>query len=86
MRKPQGYLVGTSLDGLVSEADTFTCSHCQKIVIVKPMCDPADMGGRCGMCDSLICQNCVGHECIPWEEKMKQLEASYEARRSYGLI
>lgn len=86
MRNPKGYLVGTGPEGLVSEADTFTCSHCQKIVIVKPMCDPADMGGRCGICDTLICPKCVGQGCAPWEEKMKRMESSYHARRSYGII
>lgn len=85
MRNPQGYLIGIN-QGNVQEADTFTCFHCQKIIIVKPLCDPADMGGRCNICDSLICPKCVGQGCTPWEEKMKKIEASYHARRSYGII
>lgn len=82
MRNPQGYLIATSSDGLV-EHDTFTCCHCQKIVIVKPMCDPADMGGNCNLCNKLICSFCVGKVCTPWEKKMLQQEARQEALRSY---
>ena len=86
MRNPQGYLIGTGPEGLALEADTFTCFHCQKIVTVKPFCDPADMGGNCTICDKLICSKCVGKDCTPWEEQMKRIEASYHARRSYGII
>ena len=85
MRKPGGFLI-TTLDDSTSEADTFTCGHCQKIVVVKPFMDPADMGGRCTCCDALICPDCVGKACDPIEEKLKRWEAQHEARRSYGLV
>jgi len=80
MRRPGGYLLSVDPDaGSPFEADTFTCRHCQKIVLVKPMCDPADMGGRCTVCDGLICKNCVGKGCDPMEKKLQRLEA----RKSY---
>lgn len=88
MRRPGGYLICTSFnDGRVQEADTFSCAHCNRIVVVKPMSPPEDMGGRCGCCDKLICANCVERGvCDPLEEKLKRIEASHDARRSYGMI
>jgi hypothetical protein len=79
MRRPGGYSIIVNPEGPPQEADTFTCRHCQRIVFVKPMCDPADMGGRCTCCNGLICPNCVGLGCDPVEKKLQRLEA----RRSY---
>lgn len=81
MRRPGGYLVGHGPAGVIDEADTFTCSHCQRIVRVKPRCDPADMGGRCGVCDRLICPTCVGRGCTPWEKRMEEMERRERLRR-----
>ena len=82
MRNPGGYSIITDPWAGTKEADTFTCQHCNKVVFVKPMCDPADMGGRCTCCNGLICQNCVGKGCDPMEKKLKRLEAriSYELK------
>ena len=85
MRKPQGYLIGVGPSGVIAEADSFTCSHCSRIVIVRPLDDPANMGGHCRLCDKLICSRCVDAGCTPWEKKMEFMEARHEARRSYGL-
>lgn len=63
-----------SPEGRTIETDAFTCKHCQKIVPIKPMCDPADMGGRCFQCDALICSDCVGKGCMPFEKKLEQME------------
>jgi len=85
MRRPCGYSIITDPEAGVKESDTFTCQHCQKVIFVKPFCDPADMGGRCTCCDGLICPNCVGKGCDPVEEKLKRAEARYDALRSYGI-
>ena len=76
MRNPQGYgiLTDPSLSQPV-EHDTTTCSHCGYVTIVKPLCDPADLGGYCKICDHLICRNCYdkvmkGGGCTPWEKRM----------------
>lgn len=85
MRRPGGYSIITdpALNSPL-EADTFTCAHCNSIVTVKPRCDPAEMGGRCYVCDALVCQDCAQKRvCDPLEEKLKRAEASYHARRSY---
>jgi len=84
MRSPQGYatIVGP---GENKEFDTFTCFHCQQIVTVKPLMDPADLGGLCKVCYRLICPRCVGQSCNPWERQMEIMEAKERAQRSYGL-
>lgn len=56
------------------EQDTFTCGHCQRVVFVQPMMDAASMGGRCTVCDTLICQGCLGKGCEPMEEKLLRME------------
>jgi len=78
MRGLTGYATLTLPDGQRRERDTFTCCHCQRIVHVKPFQREFT---RCGMCDALICQQCVGKECVPFEKKL----AAMEARRSYGV-
>ena len=80
-----GYMLASGPDG-TDEADHFTCFHCQKVVFVKPRCDPADMGGLCRVCDKLICPACVAKmQCDPWEKQMERMEARDAALRSYGV-
>lgn len=84
MRNAQGYAVLTSPDGVV-ERDTFTCGHCQRVKHVAPKQDPADMGGLCKQCMTLICPACVERGiCTPWEKQMAAMEARVDALRSYG--
>lgn len=84
MRKAQGYACITSPDE-TREADTFTCAHCQHVTHVKAGAKPEDLGGLCKQCMGLICSKCVGHVCRPFEKWLELEEASYHARRSYGL-
>jgi hypothetical protein len=43
-----------------------------------------DMGGRCGMCDRLICWRCVKTgKCDPFEEQLKRYEHKHELRKWY---
>lgn len=83
MRGTTGYATlydPTFRGGHPKEADTFTCAHCNTIVHVKPRAPLEDLGGRCTICDSLICSKCVGKQtCDPFEEKLKR----WEARKSY---
>lgn len=74
MRRSSGLLETFSPMGH-QKADTFTCKHCNNIVVVKPFADPADMGGRCTCCDSLICPKCVGKGCDTMEQKLERWEA-----------
>lgn len=86
MLKAGGYACSFDVLGMRQEADTFTCSHCNSVVIVKPKCDPCDLGGLCRLCEKMICPGCVdlGH-CDPFEKKLERVEARYIALRSYGF-
>lgn len=84
MLRPGGYATLTSPDG-VSEADAFTCFHCNAIRHVKARQDPAEIGGICKGCMQLICEKCLGGGCDPFLKKLERWEANYEALRSYGL-
>ena len=82
MRNPQGYAVLTDPGAarLNEERDTFTCAHCRRVVHVRPMCNPEDMGGRCLQCEDghgrgLICKGCVGKPCTPFMRALEKQEA-----------
>jgi hypothetical protein len=71
--------------GRNKELATFTCGHCQNIRHVKPYCDPADLGGLCKICMNVICEQCVGGPCDPFEKKIERMEARGRALRWMGL-
>jgi len=75
MRRPGGYFFTCDETGSERVQDTFTCAHCNRIVAVKPLADPANMGGRCYVCDKLICPLCLGKGCDPLEKKLERIEA-----------
>ena len=80
MRNPGGYAFSFDPGGLRQEADTFTCFHCNKVVVVKPKCNPDDLGGMCRLCVKMICPDCVNEgSCAPFEKKLDRIEK--EARR-----
>jgi hypothetical protein len=86
MRRPGGYAFSFDAGGVRQESDTFTCAHCNRIVIVKPKCDPMDLGGMCRLCDKMLCPACVDlGRCDPLEKKLERAERSYEARKSNGF-
>jgi hypothetical protein len=72
-------------DGRVVEADTCQCSHCGQHFHVKPKQRAEDCGGFCYVCSKPVCARCVGKGCDELERKLEREEASYHARRSYGL-
>jgi hypothetical protein len=67
--------------GEITELPTFTCGHCQNIRRVKPYCDPADLGGLCKICMTVVCECCVGKGCDPFEKKLEREEARGRALR-----
>jgi hypothetical protein len=85
MRNPGGYAIITHPEQRTIEYETITCKHCNSIVKIPPRVDAASIGGRCGVCDGLICPRCLGKGCRPFEEALKRAEARDAARRSYGL-
>lgn len=86
MRRPGGALICTSSDG-ESHTDTFTCGHCNGIVLVDGTARAEDVGGMCRLCMTLTCPACTDKgACDPFEKKLERTEARYHALRSYGLV
>jgi hypothetical protein len=70
----------------VTTTDTFTCGHCNCVVLVPAKADPAAIGGMCHQCMKLICPACVeAAVCTPFEAKLEAIERRADALRSYGL-
>lgn len=82
MRSPGGWLCVAVEDGSVQEHDTYTCAHCNTIVVVQPREVP---GGWCRMCSRMVCDRCADGGCSPFEKKLEAQEARYHALRSYGV-
>ncbi len=85
MKKQGGYslIVNAADSGRNIECDTYTCRHCQRIVMVKPMCDPMDLGRRCGGCDGLLCRRCSALDgCSHIEKRLAQMESRAAALAS----
>lgn len=71
---------------IIKEQDSYTCFHCQRVVMVQPRQKGEDVGGYCGVCKKLICPVCVGKgSCNPWQEQMAKIEARERFLRSAGL-
>lgn len=87
MRGVGGYLIITDPDPqrsrgqqAVQEWDTFTCAHCQRVQQVKPLAKSHESPGRCFACDKLICQQCLGKGCTPFEKKLEEYERRMQFR------
>lgn len=84
MLRPQGYATLIDPDSGMTERDTFTCAHCNMIQHVKPRAHAEDIGGLCKACMGLICATCVGGKCVPYLEKVDQLERAIARGREVG--
>ena len=57
------------------ESASFTCSHCEAIVVLNP--DRSRARGYCRKCDHYVCDGCEaarvlsGGECYPYKAKVK---------------
>jgi hypothetical protein len=81
MRGISGYAIVTGPLG-VKESDTFNCFHCGHVEHVH---FGQRQFTRCGHCSQLICPQCIGKGCKPFEKKLEaQLRAMelYQAARN----
>ena len=85
MRNPGGCALWEG-GGAPIERDTFTCSHCNSIVIVTPKQSPAEAGGFCRMCMKPICGPCADEGCcVPFEKRLEEDERRYRLRQAVGV-
>ena len=89
MLRPGGYALVLDPDakgGVALERDTFSCSHCQRVVFVTPFAAASECGGWCGNCAKPVCGDCADRGvCVPWERVMERIEARDRFLRSAGL-
>jgi hypothetical protein len=83
--KPGG--INTYFDPLFGEVESHssTCHHCQHITdfpSVKRMFDHVDV---CRGCMKLICLECVGKPCRPFEKEAERLEREAELTSKINL-
>jgi hypothetical protein len=75
--KPGG--VGEYFDPLgIREVHASTCAHCQRITEFASMRVMHQHVDICRACMKLICLECAGKPCRPWEKELERQEA--EAR------
>jgi hypothetical protein len=74
VRRPGGYMLVTEPGRGSVERDTFTCRHCNTVVVVSPGQDPSSLGGFCTLCDGHVCPMCAGKACEPFEKKLEAAE------------
>lgn len=76
MRNAQGYGITKEPGKADVEEDSFTCSHCNFVVFVKPKQDPAEMGGFCKLCMKHTCASpkCLS-SCDVFEKKLLRMES-----------
>lgn len=86
MRNAGGYVLVTSPDSRRVEADTFTCIHCNRVVIVPVKASASDMGGWCALCAKPVCKNCAGKACEPFEIKLKRMEDRSRFARQFQEV
>lgn len=80
MRRPGGYARIDDPDGPRQEFDTFTCAHCNRVTHVAARARPEDIGGLCKVCMGLICPRCVGKPCVPFLQRLDEMEAKARFR------
>lgn len=83
MRNPGGYGIITDINGNITEHDTFTCHHCNRMRPLKVGEAPEWM---CKHCEKFICNDCVGKGCKTWEDQLKIIEDRYHSRRMFEAL
>lgn len=94
-----GYLCILHADGSVTERDVVVCTHCQRVIEIKPgtmgtvqlVADSRAGGYReesayfCGRCFGPICQTCeAARVCRPHQRHLERLEASARLSSAMG--
>lgn len=88
-KKALGCLQEIGNGGVVREADTFTCQHCNRVGLVQPFkgVEESGSGAMCYGCGGLICLGCLKrsrHNDVPKCDHIeRKLERAERAGRFY---
>jgi hypothetical protein len=82
----RGYLIEQGPEGVVREADSSTCAHCQRVTFVKPQPSGVVVAvARCGCCRGAVCEECYGKGCVPWLKQIERQEARARMLNAIGV-
>lgn len=88
MRRAGGYLLlsggDARGDGPDIERDTFSCAHCNAVVVVEPLTIPE---GFCLACQKHVCDPCKAilartQKCVPFERRLEAVERRAQLLRA----
>lgn len=71
--------------GKAVEYDTCTCVHCNHVWVVHGSDGKENLGGWCRQCQAMICNDCSGKPCLPFEKKLYLYESKQRLFREMGL-
>ena len=83
-RKSPGYIHIFDPEAPVKERDTFTCCHCNKIIVVRS--GSGIERGYCVNCDDLHCGGSSCWNCVPFERKLLAMEGRQELWKSFRQV
>jgi len=69
----------------VIESHSSTCSHCQRITDFPSMREMMNYVEVCRGCMKLICLDCIGKPCLPYEKRAEQEETAYKIKSRVHL-
>ena len=87
MRNAGGYRIITEPGKADIENDTFTCAHCNGIVLVPAGTASITVGSTCLACMKHICEACTVQmdrtlKCVPFEKRLERIENKARLARS----
>ena len=83
--KPGGINFLSDPDLGVVESHSSTCSHCQRITDFPSMRRMMEYVEICRGCMKLICLDCIGKGCRPYEKEAERQELEYKLRSRVHL-
>ena len=82
MRNAGGYIIVVDPERATHEQDTFTCIHCNSIVLVEPGLTATDFPW-CRKCMKPVCEKFTCNDrCLPWERQLAISENRGKLRRA----
>ena len=71
--------------GRTQEYDTCSCVHCNRVWAIHGTDGKENLGGWCRQCQAMICSDCAGKPCTPFEKKLELYESRRRMFRGMGL-
>ena len=86
MQKPGGFGTYFGPWGEITETHSSTCAHCQRITEFSSLRRMTDHVDICRRCMKLVCLDCAGRDCRPFEKWLEAEEARGRFLRDIGAL